>query len=455
MSPNYGATVLLGLLAGATACDPARDEGLTEPDPDRIPLVHDVVPNATTVFYTTTYLTNVGGLAYDVNNKGQVVGFYPTSSGSKAFIWEKGVRKDIGTLGGNNSVAYAINDAGQIVGESSLPGETDIHAFLWSKGVMKDLGTLGFTGTPFFASSQAFGINAKGNVVGWSLTAGGATRAFRYDGTKMSRLMGMESMTARAYAIDSIGRIVGHLGDPTTPRAFRWQAGVLTKLGTLGGATSQALAINNAGKIVGWSTSAAGATRAFLWQNGVMTDLGTLGGPSATANAINKSGQVAGATKTASGEDHAFVWKNGVMSDVAFRGAGWGINDSGWVVGGRVDPFVSPNGSLGFLPTVWRPTSTPPTPPPPGVVGLGSKFFVSKRNLSIPAVDTIPVGKTVTWTWLNSTDHNVTSTGSPSFPSSAGMRPKGSQYTVTFTKAGTYSYRCTIHKPMTGVVVVR
>jgi plastocyanin len=89
------------------------------------------------------------------------------------------------------------------------------------------------------------------------------------------------------------------------------------------------------------------------------------------------------------------------------------------------------------------------------VVGLGSKFFVSRRNLSIPAVDTIPVGKTVTWTWLNSTDHNVTSTGSPSFPSSAGMRPKGSQYTVTFTKAGTYSYRCTIHKPMTGVVVVR
>jgi probable HAF family extracellular repeat protein len=38
-----------------------------------------------------------------------------------------------------NGQALAVNDQGQIVGDS---GDSELHAFLYSNGAMKDLGTL-------------------------------------------------------------------------------------------------------------------------------------------------------------------------------------------------------------------------------------------------------------------------------------------------------------------------
>jgi len=56
---------------------------------------------------------------------------------------------DLGTLGGNNSFPLGINDRGQVVGWSETAdidpnsGFPTFHAFLWNRGVMHDLGTLG------------------------------------------------------------------------------------------------------------------------------------------------------------------------------------------------------------------------------------------------------------------------------------------------------------------------
>ena len=55
-----------------------------------------------------------------------------------------GIRKllDLGTLGGQNSFAFGINNLGQIVGTSELESGQS-RAFLWENGEMMDLGTLG------------------------------------------------------------------------------------------------------------------------------------------------------------------------------------------------------------------------------------------------------------------------------------------------------------------------
>ena len=68
---------------------------------------------------------------------------------------------DLGTLGGIYSAGQAINNRGQVVGES-YTASGELHAFLWQDGTMADLGTLG---GPF---SNAEAINDRGQITGFS-----------------------------------------------------------------------------------------------------------------------------------------------------------------------------------------------------------------------------------------------------------------------------------------------
>ena len=116
-----------------------------------------------------------------LNNVGQIVGTFrtgdPGPSGflSHGFLWENEVLQNLGSLGDGYSTAVAINDFGQVVGESET-ASGEIHAFLWNDGVMQDLGTLGGTyssvGGPVLDVWKWPGrsINASGQVVGLSTT---------------------------------------------------------------------------------------------------------------------------------------------------------------------------------------------------------------------------------------------------------------------------------------------
>ena len=142
----------------------------------------------------------------------------------------------MGTLGGTFSQAIAVNDSGQVVGDSSTPaGGMSFHAFSWtaSRG-MVDLGTLG-------GSSSAHAVSDSGQVVGFFDLGGGAVHAF--------------SWTASGGMVD---------------------------LGTLGGTSSSATAVNSVGQVVGSASTTTGQTHAVLW--GVWEPLGGVaqGAPAAT-----------------------------------------------------------------------------------------------------------------------------------------------------------------------------
>src|SRR6185369_2241719 len=70
---------------------------------------------------------------------------------------------DLGSLGGvKGSGATALNTTAVVVGYSFVSGSTLIHAMINDRGVVSDLGTLGGT------QSWARAVNGSGWVVGWA-----------------------------------------------------------------------------------------------------------------------------------------------------------------------------------------------------------------------------------------------------------------------------------------------
>lgn len=226
---------------------------------------------------------------------------------------------DLGTLGGAESNAWGLNASGQVVGWSHTTDYPFTRAFRWTPtkpngttGTMIDLGSLG-------GNSFGWGINDLGHVSGFSYFAGNvAVRAFLYDGT-MHDLGPPGGDNTFGHGINSSGQLVeglnrAFLWTPTTPNAA---TGTMIDLGTLGGAGSYAWGINDSGQVAGNSSTAGGTeTHAFLWTpttpngtSGTMHDLGTLGGTLSYALSINDSGQLAGHSETTGNTGrHAFLW---------------------------------------------------------------------------------------------------------------------------------------------------
>jgi uncharacterized membrane protein len=80
---------------------------------------------------------------------------------NRAFIYQNGTMSDLGTLHGGWSLARAINNLGDIVGES------DWSVFVMHNGVMIDLNAAiehGEYGYPII--NQVSAINDRGQIVG-------------------------------------------------------------------------------------------------------------------------------------------------------------------------------------------------------------------------------------------------------------------------------------------------
>jgi probable HAF family extracellular repeat protein len=212
---------------------------------------------------------------------------------------------DLGTLGGPNSVAYGINDNGQVVGHAD-GSDGQEHAFLYSGGTMQDLGLLGGLGTNGFGDARS--INNEGQVVGGAQIGNiGPGFGFLYSGGTMADLGTLGGSECSPEGINDNGQVVGssYLNGDAQEDAFLYSGGTMTDLGALGSVGSAAFAINNQGQVVGFF--APSGPHAFIYSGGTMTDLNSLipatsGWLLEFARAINDNGQIAG-----SGAYHAFL----------------------------------------------------------------------------------------------------------------------------------------------------
>jgi probable HAF family extracellular repeat protein len=274
---------------------------------------------------------------------------------------------DLGTLGGQSSVAFDINDHGQIVGQSQsfspVPGPQQRWAVVWANiggtWVTENLGTV--TG---MCCASARGINNGTNgdpaaviVVGSSIVPTEPNEPLEFHaamwtksgtGWTVQELGTLPGDTGSGAAdVNDHGEIVGSSGNASGVNSgFLWTAATgMVRLSSLGGNT-QASAISNSGDIAGSSTDASGNQHAVRWRAATgrqLEDLGSLGGCCSFAEGINNLGDIVGTSnfgrRPLAGNQHAFLvasTSTGMTDLGAISGSSVArdLNDFGVVVGG-------------------------------------------------------------------------------------------------------------------------
>jgi probable HAF family extracellular repeat protein len=261
-----------------------------------------------------TDLGNLPGRANDyanaVNDHGVVVGgsgeAYPLHpegdlqiNDLRAFIYDCGTMRALSGLDGFRSEALDINNSGQIVGWFATHDFSLVHAFRHDGTTLQDLAPL------LGDRSTARGINDLGQITGSAQFGTHPGRhAFVLDGTTVHDLGTLGGMYSAGWAINVHGHVTGDsatlVSGPFIRRAFFHDGTTMHDLGTLGGAQSFGFGINSHVHIVGESETASGSNRAFLYTPATgMVDLNSLvdlpeGWVLVSALDINDAGQITG-----------------------------------------------------------------------------------------------------------------------------------------------------------------
>lgn len=245
-----------------------------------------------------------------MNNSGNMAGRVSSSKGNHAFS-SSGSFATPAPFDLRGSNRLRINDSGTLAG-TTFTGNRVVAATHYN-GQTTALGDLGYVSN--YYGSEAYGINNRGDVVGYVTTDGGPNQSYLNQ----------------------------------TPALF--SQGKITPMGSLGGSWGSAIAINDNGTAIGNAYIAGDwYQHAFKYENGVMQDLGTFGGNESFAYDINAAGDIIGRAERADGSWASFIYSNGVMQELAI--GGWAINDAGHILGNkynaaesRFEPAVHINGT--------------------------------------------------------------------------------------------------------------
>jgi probable HAF family extracellular repeat protein len=315
---------------------------------------------------------------------------------------------ELGTLGGTQSEAHAINDLGHVVGLSET-ANGEFHGFLWTPGTgMQDLGYMGkYWQFGVVLASGPLGINEQGSMAGEIRIDG--LLGFRRTTTEgVAELPRFGAQWSVAYAINESGEIGGQLqGLPgkTYPVSVIWTSSgyeIVDDQGYAYGVHD----LNEAGQAVGWTEIAGGVIRPFFYTRGgsgwtrveiPAGDPGSLG----QAYGLNSSGEAVGIFRRPDGGISGFVWSAtaGFAALPSLVPGGrvdaYDINDAG-VVAGSVEPS-----NLADRPAIWSPDgfgNWKLQQLPTGPRNQGFAYSINSRGDVVGSVKTLKGWRAALWT---------------------------------------------------------
>ena len=300
------------------------------------------------VFANIITMTDIGTLGGDasvatgVSDDGLIVvgQSLDIDGNDNAFKYDGSTMVSLGDLGGGYSYARAVSGDGLIVVGESTTAEAAFHAFKYDGSTMTDLGDLGGD------YSIAYGASYDGSIiVGESSLVNDDIHAFKYEGSTMTDIGTLGGSYSSARAISGDGSVI--VGNSTNglaqSRAFKYVDSTMSDLGVLDSDTySVATGVSYDGSvIVGYSGFGFGANKAFKYVDSTMVNIGTLGGSYAQANAVSADGSVIVGSSYIAGDaqSHAFKYEGSTMTDLGTLGGttstAYGVSADGLVIVGK------------------------------------------------------------------------------------------------------------------------
>ena len=247
-----------------------------------------------------------------MNSTNEVAGGYKSNrrnaSSALILLGNNSVEDISGDQGAGNSVAYGINDQGEIAGAYNTST---------SQRPFRSVRRMGFQELSLPAGSNggiAYAINEIGEAAGYVSGTAGIRPAWWTRRGEVQLLPTAPKLTAKALDLNDRGDVVGVSGAQPIAAVLWPRKGGIVSLGTLPGFThGEAVAVSENGSIAGLATGVGAfpnRSRAVLWQPGglAIQDLGVLpGGTDSRARDVNNRGEVVGRSASATGS-RAFIW---------------------------------------------------------------------------------------------------------------------------------------------------
>jgi probable HAF family extracellular repeat protein len=303
-------------------------------------LVADLVSGASTYAVMDVQGSDANSTSPNgINDSRMVVGTYSITQGCVhifcatpyGFVWSNGTFTSISFPGSSGTVATAINNSGQIVGNYTTAALTPQK----SNGFIDNGGTFTTLNVSGAVLTQPKGINTSGQVVGYFqspsdqspsdhgfLHSGGTFTTFDYPGATYTHFL----------SINDSGTITGVAGIGGTDVCFVYSAGVFTTINTSAYPNyfCDSAAINNSGQIaltLGTRYSGLSTLLGLIDTNGVFTAMSVPGSTLDSAAGLNNLGDVVGLESTGVFYGYAaFVSANGATLT--------SLNPNGTTVGG-------------------------------------------------------------------------------------------------------------------------